>query len=317
MPLLLPAALVLGIGLPLSARDEGLSVTPTPGNPDVALAASTPTKMAGFALTGSVTFGSQYLFRGLSQTDGRPTIQGGLDLVHSSGFYFGTSLSNISWYTDQNAGLASNPTSLGSPGRVGPPLYDLHKVNSAPVELDLFGGFRWAMSQTWTLDLGAYRYLYPGQFENQGAYRNPSTTEAYLGLSRTWASLRYARVLSANTFGVNHSRGTGYLDFSMNIPLGEHGWSIQAHGGKATYLAKANLDYFRNGTQLTGDNALFSYSDFKLGVSKALNGYTISLFGTYANTRSRASDGDVTVYENAMGRNIGRGRVVLTVSKSF
>src|SRR5450759_2873562 len=71
--------------------------------------------------TGNVGLVSQYIFRGLSQTNGSPALQGGLDYAHSSGFYAGTWLSNISWYTDQNAGIHSAPVSLASPGAAGAP----------------------------------------------------------------------------------------------------------------------------------------------------------------------------------------------------
>jgi uncharacterized protein (TIGR02001 family) len=276
-----------------------------------------PPSILGFALNGFATIGSQYIWRGLTQTDGRPTVQGELDLVHPSGFYLSTSLSNISWYTDQNAGVASNPTSLGSPGRVGLPLYDPNKVNSAGVELDLFGGYKWSFAKDWTLDIGLYRYLYPGTFENTGAYRNPSTTEAYLGLSYAWASLKYARSTSANYMGVAHSGGTTYADLSLAIPVGESGWTVQLHGGRTTFASNANADYFFNGSRLTGDNALFSYTDSKLGISREVKGYTLALAVTHANTPSRAADHDITVYENAMGRNIGKSRLTFTVTRGF
>jgi uncharacterized protein (TIGR02001 family) len=271
----------------------------------------------GFAATGSVTVASQYIFRGLTQTDGRPAIQGGLDLSHRSGLYLSLAMSNISWYTDQNAGLASNPTSLGSPGRVGPPLYSPNGVNSAGVELDVFGGYKAGFAKDWTIDLGLYRYLYPGNFDNQGAYRNPATTEAYLGVSYAWASLKYSRVISANTFGVNNSGGAGYLDASVNIPVSASGWSIQAHAGRTTYLAKSNPGNFQNGPVLTGDNGYFSYSDFKLGITREFKNCTVSLAGTHAGTRARAADNEVTVYENAMGRNIGGNRLTLSLTKNF
>ena len=288
-------------------------VIPPPAVP----APSTLPSILGFVLRGSSTIGSQYIWRGLTQTDGKPTIQGELDLVHPSGFYLSTSLSNISWYTDQNAGVASAPTSLGSPAAVGAPFYVADKVNSAGVELDVFGGYKWGFAKDWTLDVGLYRYLYPGTFENTGAYRNPNTTEAYAGLSYSWASLKYSRSLSANYMGVSNSGGTTYVDLSLAIPMGESGWGVQLHGGKTTFAAHANPDYFLNGSRLTGDNALFSYSDFKLGISKEAKGYTLALAGTYADTKSRAADNDVTVYENAMGRNIGKGRVTFTIAKAF
>jgi uncharacterized protein (TIGR02001 family) len=270
----------------------------------------------GLAVSGSTTLGSQYIFRGLTQTDGKPTVQAELDLVHPTGFYLSTSLSNISWFTDQNAGIASAPTSLGSPAAVGAP-YAPGKANSAGVELDLFGGYKWGFAKDWTLDVGLYRYLYPGTYDNLGAYRNPATTEAYLGLGYSWASLKYSQVISANTFGVNNSGGTTYVDLSLAIPLGDSGWTVQLHGGKTTYSTKANRGYFLNGSTLTGDNSLFSYTDYKVGIAKEIKGYTLTLAATHADTKSRASDNDVTVYENTFGRNIGKGRVTFTIAKAF
>jgi uncharacterized protein (TIGR02001 family) len=57
--------------------------------------------------TFNLALASQYLFRGLSQTNGFPAFQGGFDYSHASGFYAGTWLSNISWFTDQNANIKS------------------------------------------------------------------------------------------------------------------------------------------------------------------------------------------------------------------
>jgi uncharacterized protein (TIGR02001 family) len=277
--------------------------------------ASSPS-ILGFAVGGYATLGSQYIFRGLTQTDGQPTVQAELDLVHPSGFYVSAALSNISWFTDQNAGFASARTSLGSPAAVGAP-YLPGKVNSASVELDLFGGYKWGFAKDWTLDVGLYRYLYPGTYDNLGAYRNPATTEAYLGLGFSWASLKYSQVISANSFGVHNSSGTTYLDLSVAIPLGESGWTVLAHGGKTTFSTKANPGYFFNGSIVTGDNSLFSYTDYKLGIAKEIRGYTLTLAATHADTKARASDNDVTVYENALGRNIGKGRVTFTIAKGF
>lgn len=276
-----------------------------------------PPEIGGFALTGSATFGSQYIWRGLTQTDGKPTIQGELDLVHPTGFYVSAALSNISWYTDQNAGFASDPTALGSPGRVGAPLYSPNGVNSASVELDLFGGYRWGFAKDWTLDLGVIRYLYPGTYGNLGAFRAPHTTEAYLGLSYAWASLKVSRGLSSSFMGVANAQGVTYLDLSLAIPLGESGWTVLVHGGRTAFPANANRDFFFNGTRVTGDNAMFSYSDVRLGLAKEFKGLTFTLAATDANSRARANDNDVPVYENAMGRNIGKGRLTLTIGKSF
>ncbi|HJV38230.1 MAG TPA: TorF family putative porin [Geothrix sp.] len=303
----IPLALTLGAALAVQLMAQTPATPPPPAHPS----------LLGFALTGSTTFGSQYIFRGLTQTDGNPTVQAELDLVHPTGFYLSTSLSNISWFTDQNAGVASAPTGLGSPAAVGAPLYQPGKVNSAGVELDLFGGYKWGFAKDWTLDVGLYRYLYPGTYENLGAYRNPATTEAYLGLSYAWASLKYSQVISANTFGVNNSGGTSYVDLSLAIPLGSSGWTVLAHGGHTTYSDKANPGYFFNGSYVTGDNSLFSYSDYKLGIAKEIRGYVLTLAATDTDAKSRAADHDVTVYENVMGRNLGKSTVTFTIAKAF
>ncbi|OYW27068.1 MAG: hypothetical protein B7Z51_09365, partial [Methyloversatilis sp. 12-65-5] len=50
--------------------------------------------------TGNVGLFSQYVFRGISQTNEDPALQGGFDYSHASGFYLGTWASNISWLKD-------------------------------------------------------------------------------------------------------------------------------------------------------------------------------------------------------------------------
>lgn len=256
-----------------------------------------PPSLLGFALSGSTTLGSQYIFRGLSQTDGQPTVQAELDLAHPTGFYLSAAFSNISWFTDQNAGTARAPVALGSPGG--------GKSNSAGVEVDVFGGYKWGFAKDWTLDVGVFRYLYPGTYDALGAFQNPATTEGYLGFSYTWASLKFSRVLSASSFGVGNAEGTTYVDLSLAVPLGDSGWTLLLHGGRTTYASKV------------GDNSLFDYSDARLGIAKEVKGYVLTLAGTHADTKARAADQDTPVYENAMGRNIGKDRLTFTVAKSF
>ncbi|MDA0188827.1 MAG: TorF family putative porin, partial [Proteobacteria bacterium] len=42
------------------------------------------------SVTGNVTLASEYIYRGIGQTNREPAIQGGFDYAHSSGFYLGT-----------------------------------------------------------------------------------------------------------------------------------------------------------------------------------------------------------------------------------
>ena len=253
------------LGSTLSAQ------TPAPAAP-APPAPPAPPAVLGFAVTGSTTLGSQYIFRGLTQTDGKPTVQAEIDLAHADGWYLSLAASNISWLTDAGVG----PMSAG-------------------VEVDVFGGYKWGFAKDWTLDIGAYRYLYPGDY-SKVIITSPSTTEGYLGLSYAWASLKYSRVLSAGNFGVAKADGSSYIDLSVAYPLGESGWTVLAHAGKTTYTG-------------TGNSPL-DYTDTKLGIAKELKGYTFALAGTKADTKD-------AVYTNALGHNIGGNRVTLTLAKTF
>src|SRR6188768_1811880 len=70
--------------------------------PAIALAAD-PAPTPEHTITGNVGLFSQYIFRGLTQTNKEPALQGGFDYAHSSGLYAGTWASNISWLRDGGA----------------------------------------------------------------------------------------------------------------------------------------------------------------------------------------------------------------------
>lgn len=265
-------------------------------------------------VTGNLSLTSQYIFRGLSQTNGDPALQGGMDYSHASGFYAGTWLSNISWFTDQNANIKSAPVSLASPGSVGAP-YTPNQSNAASLEWDFYGGFKNSFGGgDWNYDVGILQYYYPGRYENLGPYRKPNTTEVYGAIGYKWASLKYSKGISAYTFGVNEGKGADYLDLSATIPLGESGFNLLAHVGKQNYPGNANVGYWGASG---GNNGFFDYTDYKLGLTKEYFGFTYGLAWTHANTKDAAPDGQTTAYMNAFGKNIGGDRVALSVTKTF
>ena len=268
---------------------------------------------SGSALTANAGFASQYVFRGLTQTNGKPAIQAGADYARSSGIYLGTWLSNISWYGDQNAGTVSSPVALSSPGPLGPP-YAANKTNSARLEWDLYGGYKHQFSERWSYDLGAIRYLYPGHFDNTGAYRKPDTTELYGAIGVGWLAIKYSKAISRYSFGTNESRGAGYLDFSANFPILDSGVNLLLHAGRQTYPDRPNSGYFGNSG---GNNSLYSYRDYKFGLTKEWEKFSFGAAWTHANTRATAPDGQTTAYLNAFGKNIGGSRLALTITKTF
>ena len=93
----------------------------------------------GLTITGNVALTTDYEFRGLSQTQHGPAIQGGFDLTDGE-FYAGTWASNLNF------------------GSAGP--IQIH----VPMELDVYGGWRPKVGPV-SLDLGVIAYLYPDSFD--------------------------------------------------------------------------------------------------------------------------------------------------------
>lgn len=97
------------------------------------LAATPALAQGGPAITGNVALTSDYVFRGVSQTGGDPSIQGGADYTNG-GVYAGTWASNVDF---EELGAGSG------------------------IELDLYAGVR-PQAGPVALDIGVIGYFYPG-----------------------------------------------------------------------------------------------------------------------------------------------------------
>jgi len=234
-----------------------LAQTPAPADPKPA---------EPYTITGNFGIYSQYVFRGLTQTDRKPAFQGGFDLAHSSGFYAGTWGSNISWLHD--AGVVDHGASL---------------------EWDFYGGYKYALNDDFGLDAGVLYYWYPGTY-SEGVTR-PNTTELYLGGSWKWVSLKYSHAVS-NTFGIPDSRNSFYIDLSANYPINEV-LTLNAHVGRQEY--KGNTNGASNGDTL-------DYTDWKLGVTYAMaGGWNVGAYYTDTN----AKDAGYTLAGRNIGKSTG------------
>lgn len=200
------------------------------------------------ATTGSVALTSDYLFRGVSQTNEEPAIQGGIEYAADNGFYVGAWGSSISWLSD----LSSDDAPI-----------------SSDVELDGYLGYRGKFGDSKLgYDVGALYYWYPGDYPS--GFNSADTGEIYFGISAgltdtTTLAAKYSYAVT-DLFGYLDSDGSGYLDLSLNwqfVP----GWTLNVHGGK----------------QWIENNEDFAYTDWKLGVTKAFdNGFSIA--GAYTDT---------------------------------
>lgn len=170
--------------------------------------------MSASNVTGNVALTSDYIFRGLTQTWGRPAIQGGADYANPNGFaagFWGSSISERSY-----------------PG--------------GAMELDLYASYGRSINRDWSWRAGLYAYVYPGADLDQAGLpsRSLNTAEANIALSWKQFTLKYNRALTDYS-GVDteqdyrgDSRGTSYLQLDAAFPLND-AWSLALHAGHTHY----------------------------------------------------------------------------------
>lgn len=134
--------------------------------------------------SGNVTIASDYSFRGVSQTNLLPAVQGGFDYELDNGFSFGTWASNVNY---------------GDGG--------------TSQELDLYVGFSQSLNDTTSLSFSLVQLEYPGDGENLD-YQE-------LGASLDIGSVSLGFVYSPSYVGVNDWQFT-YLSAGYGTTLGEN-----------------------------------------------------------------------------------------------
>ena len=171
---------------------------------------------AAAQVSGSLTLASDYLFRGVSQSNRNPALQGGVTWNHDSGFYAGGWGSSISWLSDGDPAVSSQ------------------------VELDGFIGYAGQFGDSGVgYDVGANYYWYPGDYP--AGFNDPNTLELYAGVSWKFLSARYWHS-TTDLFGVPDSRGSGDLDVAANWEFSP-GWTLDAGGGKQWVRHASGSDY--------------------------------------------------------------------------
>lgn len=254
--------------------------------------------------TGNVGLYSQYIFRGLTQTNRKPALQGGFDYSHSSGVYLGTWASNISWLKE-NFSTAGNTTGQ----------YD----SGASLEWDFYGGYKGTFGKSdFTYDIGLLYYWYPGSVKSaaQGCvYGNvacpkANTTEIYGALGWKWITVKYSHSIDNKTFGVPDTRGSNYLEINADVPIAETGLTANLHWGKATFRGHP-------AGQALSNDTLFSYNDWKIGLSYSLpKDFTIGAFYTDTSSANNLGYGSVS-QGGVFPRNIARGTGTVFLKKTF
>lgn len=166
-------------------------MTPTRLILAVALAASAvPASAQGtapepdYSITANVGLFTDYRFRGISQTNKNPAIQGGFDFSMKNGIYLGNWNSNI-----DSAGFAGSN-----------------------IEMDFYGGYKATFGE-FGVDVGVIYYYYPG------SEPTVDNTEIYVGGSWGPIAVKYYYAVS-DFFSLPDSKGSNYIILSASHDFG-------------------------------------------------------------------------------------------------
>lgn len=167
------AALIAGSAF---AQTTTVTPTPAPGASTPASPAAAPAPPApDLVVAYNVGVQTDYVFRGVSQTNSKPSVFGGIDLTYKSFAYLGTWTSNLDFK----------------------PFGDTHTNE----EIDLYGGIR-PTYEGFNFDFGVQYYGYVNQPDNAPAV---DYTEVYAKVTRafgpaTWgASVFYSPQFTGHT----------------------------------------------------------------------------------------------------------------------
>ncbi len=153
---------------------------------------------------------TDYNFRGFSQTDENPAIQGGFDWESPVGLYAGVWASNV----------------------------DFDDGSEATIEIDVYGGLSQAIGPV-TYDIGFIYYAYPGADDAL----DYDYWEVAFGLS---GDVGPATVSAGVNYSPDNFGGTGdavYYQFGVSVPLTER-LSFDANGNYYDVKPAFSDDYF-------------------------------------------------------------------------
>jgi uncharacterized protein (TIGR02001 family) len=155
------------------------------------------------------------------------------------------------------------------------------------IEWDIYAGKRGQLTEGISYDVGGLGYVYP----DNGLNPRANTFELYGQLGMGPAYIKYSHA-TTNLFGTADSKNSGYLDIGANIEL-SGGMVLNLHAGR----------------QRVANNSAYSYSDYKIGVTKDFGVATVALALIGADTDA--------YFSPVNGKDLAKTGAVLTISKTF
>jgi uncharacterized protein (TIGR02001 family) len=242
-------------------------------------------------ITPSVTVTSNYLFRGISQTERGPAAQGAIEYSYTVGMvtpYVGSFISNVQFPDGSFGALRQR------------------------LEVDFVGGVRIEPIDKFVLDFGAITYLYPtntvDKNPNPQGVGNPQWTEVFgkasydFGLAKLVGSVFYTTAFSAAS-----GRGV-YFEGGADVPLPFFDLTAIGRVGRQTIERNANFGFP-------------DYTTWNLGLSRDVLGFLVT--GMYSDTdvkRGAALGADINRVSQTIteeNRKLTKGTFVLSVTKTF
>lgn len=237
---------------------------------------------------GSFTLVSDYQFRGISVSNRKPAVQGGIDFTHRSGAYLSLWASSVS---------------------------EVAYSNTSGQEFDILLGWRRAIATDTTLEAALALYYFPGaeytSVTGDGATLRYDTRELKLGLSKDiynltlWYGLNryWSGIDFDNQLAKTSTRGTSYVEFNVNPPLTD-ALTLNLHIGRqiVRHASFAHFTDYRIG--LTLDGAAFALPGWSASISAVHNTGSQNAWGFYYRDGRPAKDSTGS-------------SVLLTVSRSF
>jgi hypothetical protein len=259
-----------------------------------ARAGEAPNDPSSISWGGSVTLVNDYIWRGQSQTWGKPALQVGVEGTHSSGLYAGA------W--------ASNVSSQWVPG--------------ADIETDWYVGHRGQLlDNALAYDLNLLYVFYPGANFDQTGFNlppsSPHSVEASVALSHDWISVKTGAVLTkfygwnTDNSGIGafagdpgagvtgDTAGSWFIEANINYALAP-GWNLIGQIGRETIRHSTGLDW----------------SYYKLGVTRTFDSWTASAAYSWSSDPDCYKD-FVGLKNNGDTYDDAKPRFLISIARSF
>ncbi|MCW3173306.1 TorF family putative porin [Shewanella subflava] len=208
-----------------------------------AVALSSTLLLSGSALaefSANIGATSNYLWRGVTQTDDAVAVQGGLDYAHESGFYAGTWASNVDFGSPDEEEMLDGIETYGT------------------YETDFYAGYGGEFGEDFYYDISYIYYAYPDSDYDL------NFGEVTLLVGWQWLEVGYTQVVNADddVSGADDETDWSYVQANLSFPL--------------TEKVNLGLHYGYSMGDVADDLYGDSYSDYNISLSADTDVGTVS-----------------------------------------